>query len=250
MGHKTLINGTAYEVGGGRALVNGTGYEIDKGRTLVNGTGYDIPFAITDPEEALRQATVVAQGGWSGKGTDANYYDVQFPIPGTSKTYYLFGAGHGAGGSKPSTAKFKGGTLTTLQEPGAWMGGKWQHYAGSTNITFAASQLAGKSAAIFEVPAAEEIIDPFLSGWSVIDSKATGDTTKRKMYMSIPGEDCYVCCFVDNSVCMYKYHGGVLTKVLQAGTVCPIIKGSDFYISKNGTSEYSAYSGYIVAIKK
>lgn len=44
MAHKTLINGTAYEVSGGRTLVNGTGYKIDKGRTLVNGTGYDISF--------------------------------------------------------------------------------------------------------------------------------------------------------------------------------------------------------------
>lgn len=44
MAHKTLINGTAYEVSGGKTLVNGTGYKIDKGRTLVNGTGYDISF--------------------------------------------------------------------------------------------------------------------------------------------------------------------------------------------------------------
>ena len=42
--HKTLVNGTAYTVQGGRCLVNGTGYEIKKGRTLINGTGYDITF--------------------------------------------------------------------------------------------------------------------------------------------------------------------------------------------------------------
>lgn len=44
MAHKTLINGTAYEVTGGKCLVNGTGYSIQKGRTLVSGTGYDIGF--------------------------------------------------------------------------------------------------------------------------------------------------------------------------------------------------------------
>ena len=40
--HKTLINGTAYTVQGGRCLVNGTGYTVQGGRCLVNGTGYDI----------------------------------------------------------------------------------------------------------------------------------------------------------------------------------------------------------------
>ena len=43
--HKTLINGTAYEVKGGKCLVNGTVYNILKGRTLIDGTGYDITFA-------------------------------------------------------------------------------------------------------------------------------------------------------------------------------------------------------------
>lgn len=42
--HKTLVNGTAYEVKGGKCLVNGTVYSIKKGRTLINGTGYDITF--------------------------------------------------------------------------------------------------------------------------------------------------------------------------------------------------------------
>lgn len=44
MASKTLINGTAYDINGGRTLINGTGYDIKKGRTLVNGTGYDIAF--------------------------------------------------------------------------------------------------------------------------------------------------------------------------------------------------------------
>lgn len=44
MAHKTLINGTNYEVKGGKCLVNGTVYNILKGRTLIDGTGYDITF--------------------------------------------------------------------------------------------------------------------------------------------------------------------------------------------------------------
>lgn len=45
MGHKILVDGTAYEITGGRTLIDGTGYDIKKGRTLIDGTGYDILFA-------------------------------------------------------------------------------------------------------------------------------------------------------------------------------------------------------------
>ena len=45
MAHKTLVNGTVYEVKGGKCLVNGTAYSIKNGRTLIGGTGYDITFA-------------------------------------------------------------------------------------------------------------------------------------------------------------------------------------------------------------
>lgn len=44
MAQRTLINGTGYNVKGGRTLINGTGYAIKKGRTLIGGTGYDILF--------------------------------------------------------------------------------------------------------------------------------------------------------------------------------------------------------------
>lgn len=42
--HKTLVNGTVYEVKGGKCMVDGTVYNILKGRTLIGGTGYDITF--------------------------------------------------------------------------------------------------------------------------------------------------------------------------------------------------------------
>ena len=48
--NKTLVNGTAYEIKGGKCLVNGTVYNIKKGRTLINGTGYDINF---EPDVSL-----------------------------------------------------------------------------------------------------------------------------------------------------------------------------------------------------
>lgn len=51
MAHKTLVNGTSYDVSGGKTLVSGTSYSVQGGKVLVNGTVYDISFA--PPECAL-----------------------------------------------------------------------------------------------------------------------------------------------------------------------------------------------------
>lgn len=48
--HKTLVNGTVYEVQGGKCLVNGTVYSIKKGRTLIGGTGYDVLLGNGSPK--------------------------------------------------------------------------------------------------------------------------------------------------------------------------------------------------------
>ena len=42
MGQKTEINGTGYDLKGGKPLIGGTAYTIKKGRMLIGGTGYDI----------------------------------------------------------------------------------------------------------------------------------------------------------------------------------------------------------------
>lgn len=44
MAHKTMIDGVAYEISGGKTLVNGTAYNIDHGKTLVGGTAYEVGF--------------------------------------------------------------------------------------------------------------------------------------------------------------------------------------------------------------
>ena len=49
MAHRTRIQGTAYEITGGKTRVNGTAYEIAGGRTKVNGAAYDIPFETYRP---------------------------------------------------------------------------------------------------------------------------------------------------------------------------------------------------------
>ena len=74
MSHKTLVNGTAYEVKGGKCLVNGTSYDIKKGRTLINGTGEDIVFSSGSPIlDEIDWATIREV---SDAGQGANYWSI------------------------------------------------------------------------------------------------------------------------------------------------------------------------------
>lgn len=42
MAHKPLIDGTAYEISGGKALIDGTAFSIKNGKTLIDGTAYEV----------------------------------------------------------------------------------------------------------------------------------------------------------------------------------------------------------------
>lgn len=53
MSHKTLVNGTVYEVDGGKTLIDGVAYSIDKGKTLVGGTAYEVGF-----DDGMRTVTL------------------------------------------------------------------------------------------------------------------------------------------------------------------------------------------------
>lgn len=53
MSHKTLINGTAYNITSGKSLVSGTIYNISSGKTLVSGTGYNINLRYWKPTAML-----------------------------------------------------------------------------------------------------------------------------------------------------------------------------------------------------
>ena len=80
--HKTRIDGTGYEVKGGRVLIGGTGYSIKKGRTLIGGTGYDISFGTPVGEQEVGESVYMNMNGVStefivvqqGK-PDADTYD-------------------------------------------------------------------------------------------------------------------------------------------------------------------------------
>lgn len=77
MGHKTLINGTAYTVSGGKTLIGGTAYNIIGGKTLVNGTAYNINFEST--MASLPVGTTFISDGYQyvviHQGIPSNLYD-------------------------------------------------------------------------------------------------------------------------------------------------------------------------------
>ena len=74
MAHKTLINGTVYEIMGGKCLVNGTSYNIKKGRTLINGTGEDIVFFSASPILDENDWTTIREISDAGLGS--NYWSI------------------------------------------------------------------------------------------------------------------------------------------------------------------------------
>lgn len=74
MSHKTLVNGTVYEVNGGKCLVNGTAYDIKKGRTIINGTGEDIVFSSVSPILDENDWTTIREVSDAGQG--ANYWSI------------------------------------------------------------------------------------------------------------------------------------------------------------------------------
>ena len=46
MAHKTLIEGTTYDIKGGKTLIDGTAYSVKGGKTLIDGTIHSINFGV------------------------------------------------------------------------------------------------------------------------------------------------------------------------------------------------------------
>ena len=57
--HKTLIDGTAYVVKGGRELIGGTGYDCKAGKTLIGGTAFTVPFSKGIPLNTITPGAIL-----------------------------------------------------------------------------------------------------------------------------------------------------------------------------------------------
>lgn len=102
MSHRAMIDGTAYEVTGGKTLVDGTVYSITGGKTLVDGTVYGIDFGSAEiPVSFDGTHTIYGDGnrGWieiTGNGTLTVNRSIVADI-------YLLGVGsRGSSGTTPN----------------------------------------------------------------------------------------------------------------------------------------------------
>lgn len=84
MSHKTLIDGTAYNIKGGRDLIGGTGYSKKNGKVLIYGTAYDIPFSSGIPIGTIPVGSTI-KIGVNGKSYD--FLVVNQGIPSNSNLY-------------------------------------------------------------------------------------------------------------------------------------------------------------------
>lgn len=73
MAHLALVDGTAYEIDGGKTLIDGVAYSIDKGKTLVGGTAYEVGFG--------GKFTMVVEIGPITPNIMGSFYGGQTPLP-------------------------------------------------------------------------------------------------------------------------------------------------------------------------
>lgn len=100
MAHKTRVNGTNYEITGGKTMVGGTAYKVTGGKTLVGGTAYKISF-LPAVGTALSSCTPEEIHAIAQSGLASSYWSVGDTVPITlngtvgaltfsNETYYAF----------------------------------------------------------------------------------------------------------------------------------------------------------------
>lgn len=143
MSHRAMIDGTVYEVTGGKTMVDGTVYSITGGKTLVDGTVYSIDFGSAEvPVSFSGKHTIYGDGrkGWieiTGKGTLTVLRSITADI-------YLLGKG-GTGGNGKNARTNRTGTISAESGYGAG-GGKYLEVYGQTlSGTYEASLSAPNS---------------------------------------------------------------------------------------------------------
>ena len=84
--HKTLVDGTQYDLKAGRCLVGGTAYSVKKGRTLIGGTAYEISFW---PDICTLIIKGTAQGSATGAVIPTEHKDEPLYYAYSDGTYQL-----------------------------------------------------------------------------------------------------------------------------------------------------------------
>lgn len=69
MAHKVMVDGTVYDVTGGKTLIDGTQYSIKNGKTMADGTVYEVGFS---------SMPVITTSGNYSASSYVNYAYIQF----------------------------------------------------------------------------------------------------------------------------------------------------------------------------
>ena len=118
--HKTLIDGTAYKITGGRDLVGGTGYGIKSGKTIIGGTAYDIPFSKGIPLNTITPGAILML---NESGSPVPFYiakhDYESGLNGAGRTLLVRKDCYDDRGFSGDNNAFSGSTLDT------WLNSTW-----------------------------------------------------------------------------------------------------------------------------
>ena len=145
MSHRAMIDGTAYEVTGGKTMVDGTVYSITGGKTLVDGTVYGIDFGSAEiPVSFDGTHTIYGDGkrGWieiTGKGTLTVLRSITADI-------YLLGKGSSGANGVSKYVKYETSNTWSVDGGTGGNGGKYLEVYGQTlSGTYEASFTAPNS---------------------------------------------------------------------------------------------------------
>lgn len=129
MAHKTMINGTAYDVTGGKTMVGSTVYSIKSGKTLIDGTEYDISFGPPIINISIDKVTYQAEQGM----TWGEWVESSYNTGGYSLVQVAAGSVVGLEGGflKTVVAQVVSSNVTRFAKPELSVetdGGRWIHY--------------------------------------------------------------------------------------------------------------------------
>ena len=216
MAHGTLINGTAYEITGGKCLVGGVEYSIQRGRTLVGGTGYDIAFGTPLSDYAEGDIVYINENGVPIEFYVAKH-NYESTLNGDGRVLMVRKSGHSLGmwnttnvneWGNSSLLSWLNGTYKSLLDtnlrsmisttkykytPG---NGKWIVRTRSDPVFLLSLQELGKSSDYANVegstlPISQVLINDFTDGGSAGQWVRTPDTESEKyaFFVSTPSSD-------------------------------------------------------------
>lgn len=240
MAHKCMIDGTSYNITGGKACIDGTSRKITGGKTLINGTAYNINF---ESKPTVRDLFASAVESNSAHRNSSSSTTVK--LTGTKGKYYL-----GFKGNAFEISYFNGSNLESLFSVNSTV---LTYLLGSVGTNAYSALISEVDFVGFELDAVKEILSNVTSpGSSGRNSKTQGTVSLSKSYAQ--KGDLLLARYsnywsagevdADKNLTLVKHNLGLNRN--QATTD----DNTYYYMSSNGTSNSSAYGGTLVLLRE